>query len=107
MHTCGSTFQAGSESRYHSWISNLSWVSHSDLEGTARDVAAVKTHVYRVDAVLSGDEADGVLICRNTVTSFTETMRTALRTGRTHSRALWRSGLTAVQLGDAALLCGS
>ena len=41
----------------------MALLPNTDLEGAARDVGAVELDVDRVDAVLVGDEADGVLIC--------------------------------------------
>lgn len=63
--TCGSSFQSRTEGRHHARISHLPGVSHSDLEGAAGNVAAVEANVYRVNAVLPRDEADGVLICND------------------------------------------
>lgn len=64
--TCGSSFQSWPKGRHKSWISNLSRFSHADLEGTAGYMAAVEANVYRVNAVLLGDEPDGVPICWKT-----------------------------------------
>lgn len=63
--TCGSSLQARPEGRHQSRISDLTRLSHSDLEGTAGDVAAVKANIYRMNTILLWNEPDGVLICRN------------------------------------------
>lgn len=60
--TCGSSFQTGAVSGDESRIAALSRLSHADLERTARDVRPVELHVDDVDAVLSRDETDGVLV---------------------------------------------
>ena len=65
-HTCGSSFQPRSEGRHHSRVSDLSDLSHTDLEGTTGNVAPVETHFDRVDSVLPRDKPDGVLVCRGT-----------------------------------------
>lgn len=61
--TCGSSFQSWTKGRHEAWIPNLSRFSHSDLEGTAGNMAAIEANVYGVNTVLLGDEPDGVLIC--------------------------------------------
>lgn len=66
VYTCGSSLQSWSEGRHHAGISDLSWLSHSDLEGTAGDVAAIESNINRMNSIFSRDEPDGVLVCRNT-----------------------------------------
>lgn len=63
--TCGSSLQSWSESRHHAGISNLSWFSHSDLEGTAGNMAAVETNVDGMNSIFPRDEPDGMLVCGN------------------------------------------
>lgn len=60
--TCASSFQTGAVSCDESSIPALSRLSHTHLEGTARDVRPVELHVDDVDAVLSRDEANRVLV---------------------------------------------
>lgn len=60
--TCGAFLQPGTGGRHQTGLSSLSRFSHSDLEGTSWDVAAVELDVDGVDAVLPGDEPDGVLV---------------------------------------------
>lgn len=65
VYTCGSSLQTWPKRRHHSWISDLTQFSYSDLEGTAGDMAAIKTNVYRMNSILLWDEPDSMLICRN------------------------------------------
>lgn len=60
--TRGSSLQSGSVGGDESGIATLSRFSHANLERTARDVRPVELHVDGVDAVLSRDETDGVLV---------------------------------------------
>lgn len=66
MHTCGSSLQSWSEGRHHAGISDLSWFSHSDLEGTAGNMTAIETNVYRMDSIFFRDESDSMLVCGKT-----------------------------------------
>lgn len=66
MYTCGSSFQSWSEGRHQARVSGLSDFSHSDLERTARDVAAIETNVDRMNSIFPWDESDRMLVCRNT-----------------------------------------
>lgn len=66
MYTGGSSLQSWPEGRHHARISDLSWFTHSDLEGTARDVTAIKTNIDRMDSIFPRDESDGMLVCTNT-----------------------------------------
>lgn len=68
--TCGSSFQPRSEGRHHSWVSDLSDLSHADLEGTTGNVAPIETHFDGVDSVLPRDKPDGVLVCRGLADMF-------------------------------------
>lgn len=61
--TCGSSLQAWAKSRHHAWVSDLTWFSHTDLKGAARNVATIEAYINGVDAVLTWDEADRVLVC--------------------------------------------
>lgn len=65
VYTCGSSLETWSKCRHHSWISDLTRFSYSDLEGTAGHMAAVKTNIYRMNSILLWDEPDSMLICRN------------------------------------------
>lgn len=40
----------------------MALLPNTDLEGTARDVGTVELDIDGVDAILVGDEADGVLV---------------------------------------------
>lgn len=60
--TCGASLQPGTVGRDQTGLSGLSRFSHSDLEGTSWDVAAIELDVDGVDAVLPGDEPDSVLV---------------------------------------------
>lgn len=60
--TCASSFQTGAVSRDESRIPALSRFSHTHLERTARDVCPVELHVDDVDAVLSRDETNRILV---------------------------------------------
>lgn len=60
--TCGSSFKTGSVGSDESGIATLSRFSHANLERTARDVRPIELHVDDVDAVLSRDETDSVLV---------------------------------------------
>ncbi len=64
MHTSGSSLQSRSEGRHHAGISDLSWFSHSDLEGTPRNVAAVEPNVNRMNSVFPRNESNSMLVCR-------------------------------------------
>lgn len=41
----------------------MAQLPNTDLEGTARNVAAVELDVNRVDAILTGDETHSVFVC--------------------------------------------
>ena len=45
------------------WVPSLALLPNSDLEGTARDMGTIELDVDGVDAILMGDETDGVLVC--------------------------------------------
>lgn len=60
--TCGASFQTGSVGAHQPRISALSGLTHPHLEWAAGDVAAVELHIDGVDAILTGDEANGVLV---------------------------------------------
>lgn len=62
MYTCSSSLQSRSEGRHHARISNLSWFSNSDVEGTAGDMAAIETNVDRMNSIFPRDEPDSVLV---------------------------------------------
>lgn len=64
--TRGSSLQPWSKGRHQARISGLSYLSHPDLEGTARDVAAIEANIDGMNSVFPGDEPDGMLVCRNT-----------------------------------------
>lgn len=50
--------------RHQARLARLSRFPDPDLERTSWDVRAVEFDIDGVDAVLSGDEADGVLVWR-------------------------------------------
>lgn len=60
--TCAASLQACSVGRHHPRVSSLARFSNPDLEGTSGDVTTVELHINQVEAILSGDEADRVLI---------------------------------------------
>lgn len=60
--TCAASLQTGSRGRHQPRVSSLARFSNPDLEGTSRDVTPIELHIDKIEAVLSGDEADGVLI---------------------------------------------
>lgn len=70
VYTCGSSLQSRSEGRHHAGVSDLSRFSNADLEGTTGDVAAIETHVDRMNSVFSRDEPDSVLVCSTEHTDY-------------------------------------
>lgn len=98
VHTCGSSLQARSEGGHQAGISDLSRFSHSDFERAAGDVAAVETNIDGVNAVLSWDEPDGVLICGNRKTMKRIELCGSPEKKWTQSRAVWNSGLLPVSI---------
>lgn len=60
--TCGSTLQTWAKDRHQAWISLLARFSHSDLEGTSRNVTAIEAHMDGMITVLSRDKPDSMLV---------------------------------------------
>lgn len=60
--TCATSLQSCSVGRHHPRVSRLTCFSNPDLKRTSRDVASIELDIYQVEAILSGDEADCVLI---------------------------------------------
>lgn len=60
--TCVTSLQACSIGRHHPRVSSLARLSHPDLKWTSRNVTPIELHIYQIEAVLSGDEANCVLI---------------------------------------------
>lgn len=69
LYTCCSSLQSCSKGRNHSRISHLSWFTHSDLKGAARNMAPIEANMDGMNAVLSRDKSDSILIWRNTKTT--------------------------------------
>ena len=61
--TCSASLEPRTIGRHQAWVPSLALLPNSDLEGTARDVSTVELDVDGVDAILVGDETDGVLVC--------------------------------------------
>lgn len=60
--TCGSSLQSWAVGRHHPRVSSLASLSDSDLKRTTWDVTSVELHIDEIEAVLSGDEPDCILI---------------------------------------------
>lgn len=61
--TCRASLQSSSVCRDQTGLAGLSRFPDAHLERASRDVSAVEFDVDGVDAVLPGDEPDGVLVC--------------------------------------------
>lgn len=63
--TCAASLQSCSVGRHHPRVSSLARLSDPDLKWTTRDVTSIELHIDEIEAVLSGDEPDCVLIYTN------------------------------------------
>lgn len=61
--TRGAALQAGSVGCDKGGVARLAGLPHAHFERAAHHMAAVELHIDGVDAVLVGDEPNGVFIC--------------------------------------------
>lgn len=63
--TCGASLQSGAVGGHHAGVSSLASLSNTDLKWTTRDVASIELHINQIEAILSRNEADCILVCRS------------------------------------------
>lgn len=63
--TCGASLQSGAVGGHHARVSGLAGLSNTNLKWTTGDVAPIELHIDQIEAILSRNEADRVLVCQS------------------------------------------
>ena len=65
--TCAASLKPRAEGGHSPWVCSLVGFPHTHVEGTSRNVATIEPDIDGVDAILTWNEADLILVCKEEI----------------------------------------